>query len=83
MQKMIIERNEPHDITYSYWREIMLSKVGDAAFKDKIAHFEEFAGSDGTIFLQPDKDTTRERHPYIMTGGLARMGNNFTRKLFE
>mmetsp|Transcript_42482 Transcript_42482/g.40724 ORF Transcript_42482/g.40724 Transcript_42482/m.40724 type:complete len:221 (+) Transcript_42482:157-819(+) len=81
--KMILERQEPHNITYAYFMEIMLSKVGDPAFKDRIAYFEELLTTDGTLFLTPDVESDRERHPYILTAGLARMGNNFTRKLFE
>jgi len=47
----------------------MLSKVGDGAFKEKIAHFEDLLASDGSLLLTPDKDTNRERHPHILAAG--------------
>mmetsp|Transcript_15460 Transcript_15460/g.11249 ORF Transcript_15460/g.11249 Transcript_15460/m.11249 type:complete len:163 (+) Transcript_15460:320-808(+) len=82
-EKMIIERKEPHGVTYNYFREVMLSKLGDPAFKNKVAYFEEIYASDGPFFLQPDAETDRDRHPYVLMTGLARMGSNFTRRLIE
>jgi len=79
----VINRLEPHGITFAYFQDIMLSKVGDEEFKDRIADFEKLLANDGTIFLTPEIPSTRNNNPYVLITGLARSGNNYTRRLFE